>query len=134
MSNFPYNSQRFTRSDEYNGSPLNYSEAYDLAYKIHDWHYYLDTSDWTQSSSGAEMDIKHLTWGLAELLSDPAAIKRIIMTGKNVMESAKVLTEVGADTQLAGDAYEKMCEFLGIEPQPRTKEKKARIDPLDFAA
>lgn len=91
MSNFPYNHHKYSQADTTNGSPLNLSQAKDLAYQLRMWHGTVDTDDWSESNDGAEHDVICLAFGLMELLSDPSAIRRLIMTGETVIDSCNTM-------------------------------------------
>lgn len=94
MSNFPFNYHKYQGSDmgrKPNGSPLNWVEVRSLAENIRTWHSQNDTDDWTQSYDGTVEDIVHLALGLMEMLSDPGAVRRLIMSGSAVRKPVDIL-------------------------------------------
>ena len=97
MSNFPFNYHKYQSGNmgrKPNGSPLNWSEARALAEHIRTWHGLSDTDDWTQSFDGVTEDIIHLALGLMEMMSDPGAVRRLIMSGRAVRETVDLLKNI----------------------------------------
>jgi len=80
MSNFPFNNEKYEYGEEYNGSPLTFDDACAFCDKVLFWHSNKDTSDWTQSSDGFDMNVRQMAWGLIDILSDPNAVARLITT------------------------------------------------------
>ena len=91
MSNFPFNSDEYAPSERYNGCPLTYKQAKELAHDVMHWHMEHSTSDFSQSNDGFEQNVSELALGLMELLADPNAVKRLQTTGKQVKDTVNML-------------------------------------------
>jgi hypothetical protein len=91
MPNFPYNHHRHNRSMSVNGCPISYKEARELAYQVQWWHIDMGTDSWTQSRDDATQDQIYLAFGLMEILSDPGAIRRLIMSGEVASRDTELL-------------------------------------------
>jgi hypothetical protein len=113
MSNFPLNSDRYkyTNGEEFNGCPLTYNELAAFADKILYWHTNNNTSDFSQSGDGFDDGVRNLVFGLAELLSDPNAIKRLETTGREVKRAIDMIYQSDYISEKWENAKQKIKEF-----------------------
>ena len=110
MSIFPFNNDFYQYIDSFNGSPISYKRALSLPRAVRYFHTEKNTSNFSQSEGGIDVDSKHLAWGIIESLSDPNFVKRTILVGKNVEKSVKLVlnTELDAGEGLKIILYEIM--------------------------
>jgi hypothetical protein len=93
MSLFPYNlHKRNERVDgfwetQWQGSPIDFSEATQLADRIFTWHSNNKTDDWTESNDGADEDIRNIALGLISVLAEPSMVRIIATIGEQVQQS-----------------------------------------------
>lgn len=103
MSLFPFNFNKHSEPDtkggkdfwsyKWQGSPIDFRKALELADRVFLWHLTHGTSDWTQSSDGAEEDKRRIALGLMALLAEPGTVKMIGATGEHVERTIGTILE-----------------------------------------
>lgn len=93
MANFPFNTDREHDEDDdnFNGCPFSYSDMVGLADQILFWHTEKSTGKFSHSGDGFDDGVKFLVFGLAELLSDPNSIHRLMTMGEAVKKEVEML-------------------------------------------